>query len=105
MSRSRVGRAGAVLEEHGCPAAEVVEVASLVGLQHVIEEQPAVAAREVRRARLPDRLPPRPLLVTDAPRERAPRGVQLDLITVARARQRPAPPPLPGPAPHPGARR
>ena len=44
-------RAGSVLVANGGTAAEEVEVAALIGLQHVVEEEAAVAACEVRRAR------------------------------------------------------
>ena len=51
----RVAGAGGILgADRGFPAQEV-EVAALVGLEHVIEEEAAVAARVVRRARLPAR--------------------------------------------------
>src|SRR6266545_3307061 len=56
-------RAGGVLEADGGAAAQEVEVAALVGLQHVVEEETAVAAREVRRPWRPRRLPARQLRV------------------------------------------
>src|SRR5439155_1518888 len=71
----------------GSPAQEV-EVRPLVRLEHVVEEEAAVAAREPRRPWLPRRSSPRELLTAHAERERPLRHVELDLVAVADERQR-----------------
>ena len=50
---SRVRRPGGVLGADRRGSAQEVEVASFVRLEHVIQEEPAVAAGEAGRARLP----------------------------------------------------
>ena len=45
--------AGGILGADGGLAAEKVEVAALVGLRHVVEEEAAVASREVGRPGFP----------------------------------------------------
>src|SRR5260370_343639 len=52
---SRVAGAGGIFGADRRFPAQEVEVAALVGLQHVVEEEAAVAPRVVRRAGLPPR--------------------------------------------------
>src|SRR5438445_5119320 len=71
-------------------SAQEVEVRPLVRLEHVVEEEAAVAARKPGWPWLPRRSAPRELLVTHAERELPLRHLELDLVAVADERQRPA---------------
>src|SRR5436309_15194343 len=71
---SRVGRPRSVLDADGAPAAQKVEVDALVGLEHVLQEELAVAARVVRLPRLPSGAAALQLLV-------AHRSVSFRLVT------------------------
>ena len=79
-----VAGAGGVFGADWRLAAQEVEVAALVGLEHVVEEEAAVAARECGRARLPLRRGGGP-----APR-RAPGASAGGSARPARSRRRPA---------------
>ena len=74
----------------GVLAAQEVEVAALVGLEHVVKEQAAVAPRVVGRPRLPLRAAAGQLVVGHAEGEPAVGHVQLDLVAVLHVRERPA---------------
>src|SRR5262249_51119482 len=71
-------------------AAQEVEVRALGGLEHVIEVELSVAARERDRGRRPPRPSPRELLVRDVECEAPARDVELDLIAVLDQCQRAA---------------
>jgi len=59
-----------------------------VGLERVIEGEPAVAPRGVGRARLPERPASRLLLVRDAKGQASVRHVELDLVSIDPCRDR-----------------
>src|SRR3970040_1417885 len=74
----------------GGPVPENVEVAALVRLLDVLREDRAVAARVVRRSRLPRLAPPRKLLFAHLELESPRLDVELDEISILHQRERTA---------------
>src|SRR5882762_10674446 len=87
LPESWVGTVGAALvvvarHEGAALAGEEVEVRAFVRLQHVIEIQAPVAARERRLGRFPFPAPLRELLLRNEELEPALRDVELDFVAV-----------------------